>query len=168
MRRLSLGDASIQSSRGAALALLLAPLPARAQQAPAEEPSTEAPPSGPSRAEQRCQTYKALWADLLAKRGKAGLGEEFVARQDAFIASGCDTRADVCPRTPAELAVANALVIAIMNAARRAPSSPSHAAADAAAPRLIPRKAPSPPFALALRPMSRCTRRRLGSSISEG
>ena len=41
---------------------------------------------------------------------------EFIERHQAFLASGCTATADVCPRSPEELEVANALVILAMNA----------------------------------------------------
>jgi hypothetical protein len=84
---------------------LLAPLHAAAQGAPA-----------PGWVEEKCVRYKRAWSDLAARRGTGGLGRDFIERHDAFLASGCTARGDVCPRSEAELAVANALVIAAMNA----------------------------------------------------
>ncbi len=65
--------------------------------------------------EVKCQRYGAAWDTLIARRGTTGLGPAFLERHAAFIASGCSTAPDVCPRSPAELDVANALVIAAMN-----------------------------------------------------
>jgi hypothetical protein len=87
------------------LLLLLAPLAAFAQEAPA-----------PSWTEEKCARYKKAWSDLVTRRGTDGLGRDFLARHEAFLASGCTARGDVCPRSEAELAVANVLVIAAMNA----------------------------------------------------
>lgn len=64
----------------------------------------------------KCERYRKAWTDLLAQRGSVGLGQAFVERHDAFIASGCTARADVCPSTPQELAVANILSVKAMNA----------------------------------------------------
>lgn len=121
----------------ACLAVLLAVPRAFAQTPPGQTPPAQTPPIqtppadttapetnaadetdavGPTRADVKCQRYRAIWADLLARRGRAGLGAEFLGRHEAFLASGCEARPDVCPRSEAELAVANALVIAAMNA----------------------------------------------------
>ena len=53
---------------------------------------------------------------MLARRGRAGLSEGFLSAHDAFLASGCTARADVCPRSPEELDLANVLTLAAMNA----------------------------------------------------
>jgi len=64
----------------------------------------------------KCSRYRQAWADLTARRGVAGLSPAFIERHDAFLASGCTGVHDVCPRAPAELDVANALVMMAMNA----------------------------------------------------
>ncbi len=64
----------------------------------------------------KCERYKTAWLTLVSRRGIADLGPQFLESHDAFIASGCTTRADVCPRSARELDVANAMVIAAMNA----------------------------------------------------
>ena len=66
--------------------------------------------------EVKCERYSKAWSDLLARRGTAGLSREFVERHEAFLASGCTAKADVCPRSSEELEVANFLVILAMNA----------------------------------------------------
>ncbi|WP_137178369.1 hypothetical protein [Roseomonas sp. AR75] len=66
-------------------------------------------------AEEKCARYGQSWSEALARFGRDGLGEDFLARHDAFLASGCRTR-DVCPRSPKELAIADAMTIAAMNA----------------------------------------------------
>ncbi len=78
---------------------------------------------GPSRAQPaqdwptvKCARYKAAWADALARRGRRGLSDDFIASHDAFLASGCTARADVCPRSPEELDLANVLTVLAMNA----------------------------------------------------
>ena len=45
-----------------------------------------------------------------------GLGQEFLDRHEAFLASGCTAQANVCPRSAEELDLANMMVVAAMNA----------------------------------------------------
>ena len=66
--------------------------------------------------EVKCARYKKAWSDALAHRGTKGLGQEFLDRHEAFIASGCTTQGDVCPRSAEELDLANMMVVAAMNA----------------------------------------------------
>lgn len=75
-------------------------------------------PEPPARTwtEEKCARYSKGWSELVARRGTAGLGEAFLARHEAFLASGCLARGDVCPRSAAELDVANILTILAMNA----------------------------------------------------
>jgi hypothetical protein len=90
---------------GVACLLLHGPPAADAQQAtPRDWPA------------QKCELYRKAWQDVLAQRGSAGLGAAFLERNEAFMASGCSTRPDVCPRTPQELDVANILSLKAMNA----------------------------------------------------
>jgi len=63
----------------------------------------------------KCQRYGQGYQVAIARQGKEGLGAEFLARHDAFLASGCTTEHDVCPRSTQELALANTLVILGMN-----------------------------------------------------
>lgn len=62
----------------------------------------------------KCELYAAAWADALRMRGREGLGEAFLANHDAFLASGCTRVHDVCPRSPAEIEMANVLTIMSM------------------------------------------------------
>lgn len=64
----------------------------------------------------KCERYRKAWQDVVAQRGTEGLGQAFLERNEAFIASGCTAKADVCPRSPQELAVANILSVKAMNA----------------------------------------------------
>ena len=66
--------------------------------------------------EVKCARYRTAWAEALRRRGTLGIGAEFVARHEAFLASGCTAPADVCPRSAEELALADVLTIAAMNA----------------------------------------------------
>lgn len=91
----------------AALALLLV-LPAVTALAQAPRPQ--------SWPEAKCSLYAQAWAEALARFGTNGLGPDFVARHDAFLASGCSrARADVCPRSAEELALADVLAVAATN-----------------------------------------------------
>jgi hypothetical protein len=66
--------------------------------------------------EEKCVRYQKAWIELLKRSGTDGLSPDFMERHNAFIASGCKTAADVCPRSPRELDVANVLTIQAMNA----------------------------------------------------
>jgi hypothetical protein len=76
-----------------------------------------APESQPqSWPEVKCARYRKGWSDALARKGMRGLGREFLDSHEAFLASGCTARADVCPRSAEELELANIMVIVAMNA----------------------------------------------------
>jgi len=66
--------------------------------------------------EVKCIRYKKAWDAALAHTKGKGLGQEFLGRHEAFLASGCTAKADVCPRSEEELALANMMVVAAMNA----------------------------------------------------
>ena len=63
----------------------------------------------------KCLRYKKAWAEVLGQEGMRGLGREFLDRHDAFLASNCTRRSDVCPRSAEELKLANIMVIRSMN-----------------------------------------------------
>lgn len=65
--------------------------------------------------EVKCTRYKAALSEALSRRGTAGLSSDFLASHDAFIASGCTTQGHVCPRSNAELDLANIMTIQAMN-----------------------------------------------------
>ncbi|AMJ63315.1 hypothetical protein AXW83_26125 [Bosea sp. PAMC 26642] len=73
-------------------------------------------PRAQSWSEVKCARYSQAWADALARRGRQGLGTEFIERHEAFLASGCTAQGDVCPRSKEELDLANVLVLLAMNA----------------------------------------------------
>ncbi|QRM30053.1 hypothetical protein [Microvirga sp. VF16] len=79
-------------------------------------PTMAQTPQSQSWPEVKCARYKKAWSDALAHRGTKGLGQEFLDRHEAFIASGCTTQGDVCPRSAEELDLANMMVVAAMNA----------------------------------------------------
>lgn len=64
---------------------------------------------------QKCVRYKEAYDAAIAKRGKTGLSEEFLARHNAFLATNCTAQADVCPRSAKELELANILVLMSFN-----------------------------------------------------
>jgi hypothetical protein len=64
---------------------------------------------------EKCARYRAAWAAVVAGRGTGGLGAAFLADHAAFLAAGCTTRGAVCPRSPAEVEVADLLTVMAMN-----------------------------------------------------
>jgi hypothetical protein len=66
--------------------------------------------------EEKCARYGRSWIEALAHFGRDGLSAAFVTRHEAFLASGCRSREAVCPLSAEELALADALTIAAMNA----------------------------------------------------
>jgi len=63
----------------------------------------------------KCRVYAQAFEDAAA--GDAdNLSRSFVDENEAFVAQGCVERVAVCPRTQADLDVANILTIAAMNA----------------------------------------------------
>lgn len=77
---------------------------ATAQQSPATDWPTE-----------KCNRYKKAYEQILNRQGKEGLSPEFLASHDAFLASNCQARAEVCARSKQELDIANKLVLMAMN-----------------------------------------------------
>lgn len=65
---------------------------------------------------EKCIRYRKANADVLARFGRQGLGEAFLDTHQRFLDSNCTARADVCPVSPEEFRMANALVMAGMNA----------------------------------------------------
>lgn len=64
---------------------------------------------------EKCNRYRKAYDQSLARLGKKGLGAEFLASHDAFLASNCQARAEVCARSKEELELANRLVVMAMN-----------------------------------------------------
>jgi hypothetical protein len=93
----------IRALVAAALAVGLA-APARAQEPP------------PDWRVEKCARYGAAWSEALKRFGRAGLSEDFIARHDAFLARGCESPREVCPRSKEELSLANVMVLRAMNA----------------------------------------------------
>ena len=65
---------------------------------------------------EKCDRYARAWPEALARFGTQGLGAAFLDGHARFLASGCRAPRDLCPHTPAELAIADAMTIAAMNA----------------------------------------------------
>jgi len=72
--------------------------------------------AAPSWTETKCSRYATAWSEALERHGAEGMGQEFLDAHETFLTSGCAKKADVCPTTPEELAMANVMVIAAMNA----------------------------------------------------
>ena len=68
-------------------------------------------------AEEKCARYAQAWEQSVARFGTQGLGADFLGAHRAFIASGCrsDVRA-ACPRSPAEIAMADRMTLLALNA----------------------------------------------------
>ncbi len=64
---------------------------------------------------EKCNRYRKAYDQSIARLGKKGLGPEFLASHDAFLASNCQARAEVCARSKEELELANRLVLMAMN-----------------------------------------------------
>ncbi|MCA0421140.1 MAG: hypothetical protein LCH80_20810 [Proteobacteria bacterium] len=82
----------------------LASVAALAQQPPAPDWPTE-----------KCNRYKKAYEQALNQQGKKGIGPEFLASHDAFLAANCQAPAEVCARSKEELDLANRLVLMAMN-----------------------------------------------------
>lgn len=65
--------------------------------------------------ERKCELYADATAAALSWTPPEGLGEEFLARHQAFLDSGCTRPHDVCPRTPQEVALADLLLAMSMS-----------------------------------------------------
>lgn len=64
----------------------------------------------------KCEVYRQAFAEILDHVGREGVSDIFMARNQAFIDSGCLADVDACPQTEADIEVANGLTIASMNA----------------------------------------------------
>lgn len=71
--------------------------------------------SSPDWPTEKCNRYRKAYDQSIARLGKKGLGAEFLASHDAFLASNCQARAEVCARSKEELELANRLVVLAMN-----------------------------------------------------
>ncbi len=72
----------------------------------------------------KCDVYRKAFAEILDHVGREGVSDIFMARNQAFIDSGCLADVDACPQTEADIEVANGLTIASMNAGAASSFSP--------------------------------------------
>lgn len=72
----------------------------------------------------KCSIFETAFADLTAGLGTEGTSEAFLAGNRAYIASGCLADVDACPETEKDIAIANGLTIATMNAGAASTFSP--------------------------------------------
>lgn len=94
---------------GAVLALILLsclPMPVLSQSDYTTSPDWRA---------EKCRRYSNVWQRVKQSEAARGLSAGFVTAHEAFIASGCTAPADVCPRSAAELEIANQLVLMAMS-----------------------------------------------------
>ena len=64
---------------------------------------------------EKCRRYGEAWAAASERLGTAGLSPGFLAAHGAFLASGCRERT-ACPRSQAEIAMADTLTLLALNA----------------------------------------------------
>lgn len=75
----------------------------------ADEPAVEA------WAKEKCVRYERAWKRATDFVGPSGISAEFIQGNEKFIADGCSSGADVCPRSAEEIKLANVLTMAAMN-----------------------------------------------------
>lgn len=64
---------------------------------------------------EKCVRYERAFRQLLPSVAPKGVTDGFIKGNESFIAAGCSNGADVCPNSPADFELANALTIAAMN-----------------------------------------------------
>lgn len=64
----------------------------------------------------RCPRYAADWAAAQRHFDLTAISPGFLAAHQAFLDSGCRSRAPICPGSDAETRLADAMTIAAMNA----------------------------------------------------
>jgi hypothetical protein len=64
---------------------------------------------------EKCRRYAEAWGAAARQQGTVGLSRDFLEAHAAFIASGCRERT-TCPRSPAEIAMADTLTLLALNA----------------------------------------------------
>lgn len=60
---------------------------------------------------EKCLRYTRAWNHMAAGDGLSGIGPEFIAAHDAFLAAGCSGPREVCPQNRAERALADTLAL---------------------------------------------------------
>lgn len=99
-----------------AAAAAFAQVPPSAQDSLATPPPADLREGGTDWQREKCARYAKATEEALRRKGTSGLSEDFRARHNAFIASGCLEARNVCPRSKEELEIANMLVLFGMNA----------------------------------------------------
>ncbi|MFB9949534.1 hypothetical protein ACFFP0_11780 [Rhizobium puerariae] len=64
---------------------------------------------------EKCRRYERAWHQISGFIGLEGVSQDFIRGNEKFIADGCSSGADVCPHSPREIELANALTVAAMN-----------------------------------------------------
>ena len=64
---------------------------------------------------EKCARYRSAWVEALARFSTSGLSEAFLADHEGFLASNCKGGRRVCPRSAAEISLANAMTMAALN-----------------------------------------------------
>ena len=100
-------------------------------------PATAQPRGGPGWHDRKCTLYRSAWDRALVRQGSVGLSAGFLASHDAFLASNCTRRADVCARSPEELQLANTMVVLSMNFGAASTLAPFYCRPDGGAPPII-------------------------------
>lgn len=80
--------------------------------------------------QQKCAVFEATFAELTARLGTDDASEAFLTGSRAYIDSGCLADVDACPETEKDIAIANGLTIATMNAGAASTFSPFRCRAD--------------------------------------
>jgi hypothetical protein len=65
--------------------------------------------------EEKCFRYERDWNEALRRYGQSGLSPEFLSGVAAFVGSGCQSAAKVCPRTAKDRELVDALAIRVVN-----------------------------------------------------
>jgi hypothetical protein len=66
--------------------------------------------------EEKCRRYARDWEEGLARYGREGLSEAFVAGNESFLQAGCVAARAACPATPKDRRLADALALRVVNA----------------------------------------------------
>ena len=65
--------------------------------------------------EVKCARYTEGARRVMRRQASTGVSREFLDRHEAFLASNCSARADICPATQEEIALADTLTILAVN-----------------------------------------------------
>lgn len=65
--------------------------------------------------EQKCVLYQRAWDSAYAAIGPDGISAEFISKNTAFVSTGCQDPIGVCPRSDAEIDMANMLTVMTMS-----------------------------------------------------